>query len=58
MARKPRKSKGNTSQEVHDILGGKSQIFRVPQSGDVWQFKMVGHRRTKVFSQEFKNKRF
>ena len=40
MARKPRKSKGNTSTDNHEILGGKCSIFRVAQSGDVWQFKM------------------
>ena len=40
MARKARKSKGNTSKDIHEILGGKAQIFRVAQSGDVWQFKM------------------
>mgnify|MGYP000035256687 CR=1 FL=1 len=40
MARAKRKSKGNTSKDVHEILGGKCSIFRVAQSGDVWQFKM------------------
>ena len=58
MARKPRKSKGNTSQEVHDILGGKSQIFRVPQSGDVWQFKMWVTEEQKYFRKSLRTKDF
>jgi len=58
MARKPRKSKGNTSQEVHDILGGKSQIFRVPQSGDVWQFKMWVTEEQKSFRKSLRTKDF
>ena len=32
-----RVSKGSQN---HDIFGGKAQILRVPQSGDVWQFRM------------------
>lgn len=40
MARKPRKSKGAWTRENHEILGGKGFIFRVNQSGDVWQFRM------------------
>lgn len=58
MARKARKSKGNTSQEVHDILGGKSQIFRVPQSGDVWQFKMWVTEEQKYFRKSLRTKDF
>ena len=40
MARKPRKSKGNTIHSQHEILDGLAQIFKVPQSGEVWQFRM------------------
>jgi integrase len=28
------------SDQFHDILGGKASIFRVKNSGDVWQFRM------------------
>jgi hypothetical protein len=35
-----RVSKGSKSSQNHDIFGGKAQILRVPQSGDVWQFRM------------------
>jgi integrase len=40
MATTKRKSKGNTSTDNHEILGGKAQIYRVAKSGDVYQFKM------------------
>ncbi|MBT6977414.1 MAG: hypothetical protein HOA08_20995, partial [Rhodospirillaceae bacterium] len=40
MARKKRENKGSWSDQNHDILGGKAQIFRVRNSGDVWQFRM------------------
>ena len=40
MARTKRKPKGSWSRENHDLLGGKGQIFRVNQSGDVWQLRM------------------
>lgn len=40
MARKPRQSKGAWTRENYEILGGKGFIFRVNQSGDVWQFRM------------------
>ena len=33
-------SKGTQSSQNHSIFGGKAQILRVPQSGDVWQFRM------------------
>ena len=35
-----RVSKGTKGSQNHDIFGGKAQILRVPQSGDVWQFRM------------------
>ena len=35
-----RVSKGAKGSQNHDIFGGKAQILRVPQSGDVWQFRM------------------
>ena len=35
-----RVSKGSKSSQNHDIFGGKAQILRVPQSGEVWQFRM------------------
>lgn len=35
-----RVSKGSKGSQNHDIFGGKAQILRVPQSGDVWQFRM------------------
>jgi len=28
------------TKEAHDILGGKAQILRVAQSGDVWQVRI------------------
>jgi len=40
MPRKKRENKGSWSDQNHDILGGKAQIFRVRNSGDVWQFRM------------------
>jgi len=40
MTRKTRVSKGNWSTDSHSIFGEKGQIFRVAQSGDVWQFRM------------------
>ncbi len=42
MPRKKRNrvGKGNTSAQNHKIFGGKAEIFRVAQSGDVWQFRM------------------
>ena len=33
-------SKGTQSSQNHSIFGGKAQILRVPQSGEVWQFRM------------------
>lgn len=35
--RKPRKSKGNTKLEEHELFDGEIKIFRVAQSGKVWQ---------------------
>ena len=35
-----RVSKGTKGSQNHEIFGGKAQILRVPQSGDVWQFRM------------------
>ena len=40
MARTPRKSKGNIKHSIHSVLDGTAQIFKVPNSGDVWQFRM------------------
>ena len=40
MARTPRKSKGNIKHSINWVLDGTAQVFRVPQSGDVWQFRM------------------
>jgi integrase len=40
MARTPRKSKGNIKHSIHSVLDGTAQIFKVPQSGDVYQFRM------------------
>ena len=40
MARTPRKSKGNNISDNHPILDGLAHVFRVKQSGDVWQFRM------------------
>ena len=40
MKKRIRVSKGSKSSQNHDIFGGKAQILRVPQSGDVWQFRM------------------
>ena len=35
-----RRSIGSVSSQNHDIFGGKAQILRASQSGDVWQFRM------------------
>ena len=40
MPRTKRKNKGSWSDQNHDILAGKASIFRVRNSGDVWQFRM------------------
>jgi integrase len=40
MARTPRKSKGNIKHSIHYVMDGTAQIFKVPQSGDVYQFRM------------------
>ena len=40
MARTPRKSKGNNISDNHPIVDGLAHVFRVKQSGDVWQFRM------------------
>ena len=40
MARTPRKSKGNIKHSIHSVMDGTAQIFKVPQSGDVYQFRM------------------
>lgn len=40
MARTLRKSKGQKVQEQQAILDGMAHVYRVPQSGDVWQFRM------------------
>ena len=31
---------GSFQYSNHEILGGKAKVFRVPNSGDVWQFQM------------------
>ena len=33
-----RENVGGFQHSNHDLLGGKAKIFRVPTSGDVWQF--------------------
>ncbi len=38
--RKKRVNKGNNLHSQHDILDGLAQVFRVKQSGDVFQFRM------------------
>ena len=58
MARKPRKSKGNKSTDNHEILGGKCSIFRVAQSGDVWQFKMWVTEEQKYLRKSLRTKDF
>jgi hypothetical protein len=58
MARAKRKSKGNTSTDNHEILGGKCSIFRVAQSGDVWQFKMWVTEEQKYFRKSLRTKDF
>jgi integrase len=40
MARTPRKNKGNIKHSIHFVLDGTAQIFKVPNSGDIWQFRM------------------
>ena len=39
-SKKPKKPSETWVQERHQILGGKAEIFRVKQSGLVWQFRM------------------
>ncbi len=40
MVKRKRVSKGTWTKENHEILGGKAMIYRVNQSGDVWQLRM------------------
>jgi len=40
MVSKKRENMVPWSHQNHDILGGKAKIFRVRNSGDVWQFRM------------------
>lgn len=40
MVRRKRVSKGNWSTDNHPIMDGQAEIFRVAQSGKVWQFRM------------------
>lgn len=40
MSKTKSETKGSWSHQKHEILGGKAVIFRVRNSGDVWQFRM------------------
>ena len=40
MGKRKRVSKGSWTRENHELLGGKGMIFRVNQSGEVWQLRM------------------
>ncbi len=35
-----RKNAGSFQHSNHEILGGQAKVFRVPNSGDVWQFQI------------------
>jgi hypothetical protein len=51
-------SKGTKSSQNHEIFGGKAQILRVPQSGEVWQFRMWIAEEKKISTEIVANKGF
>ena len=51
-------SKGTMSSQNHEIFGGKAQILRVPQSGEVWQFRMWIAEEKKISTEIVANKGF
>lgn len=52
--RKKRVNKGNNLHSQHDILDGLAQIFRVKQSGDVYQFRMYVKKEQKHYRKSLK----
>ena len=53
-----RVSKGTKGSQNHEIFGGKAQILRVPQSGEVWQFRMWIADEKKYLRRSLKTKDF
>ena len=53
-----RVNKGTKISQNHDIFGGKGQILRVPQSGEVWQFRMWIADEKKYLRRSLKTKDF
>ena len=51
-----RVGKGNTHQEEHSILDGEVKIFRVPQSGGVWQVRMWFTKSQKYFRKSLRTR--
>ena len=54
--RKKRVSKGNNLHSQHDILDGLAQVFRVKQSGDVFQFRMYIKEEQKHYRKSLRTK--
>jgi len=53
-----RKNAGGFQYSNHEILGGKAKMFRVPNSGDVWQFQMWISEEKKYLRRTLKTKDF
>ena len=51
-----RENAGGFQHSNHEILGGKAKIFRVPNSGDVYQFQMWIPEEKKSFRRSLKTK--
>ena len=54
MARAKKVSKGNTTTECHNVLDGMAKVFRVKQSGKVWQFRMYIAEEQKTYRKSLK----
>ena len=53
---KKRVNKGNNIHSQHDILDGLAQVFKVKQSGDVYQFRMYVRDEGKHYRKSLKTK--
>ena len=53
-----RENAGGFQHSNHEILGGKAKIFRVPNSGDVYQFQMRIPEEKKTLRKSLKTKDF
>ena len=51
-----RKNAGSFQHSNHEILGGKAKVFRVPNSGDVYQFQMWLEIEQKMFRKSLRTK--